>query len=91
MTELLSSIPPDVFMWLSPLLFFFLIVYIEQRNALLKKSIDELTRSLDKLTSVLDKQETVLDDIGERLVKLETEFNLLATEFRDSKGGGRNA
>ena len=89
--EKLFDLPPNILVWLSPLLFIFLIVYTEQKNNLLKQSIDHLKEAIDKLTEVLDKQEGVLDDYGERLVKVEMQVSINTHDIEKLKGDDGHA
>ena len=88
MEEIATIIPPEVFLWLSPLLFLFLIFYTEQKNNLLKQSIDHLKEAIDKLTDVLDKQDMVLNDLGERLVKVEMQTQINTHDIEELRKAG---
>jgi len=80
--------PISVFVWLSPVILIFLGVFFEQRNKLLKQSIDNLNDTIKRLTHVLDKQETIIDDITERVVRLETAQTVLSDLVKDIAKGG---
>jgi peptidoglycan hydrolase CwlO-like protein len=77
--ENLVNIPPTVLVWLTPVVLIFLIIIMEQRNTMLKQSIDSLQQSIDKLSVVLDKQETILGTLSIKLATLEAELDILKT------------
>lgn len=86
MADLIMAIPPNVFLWLVPVMFIVIIIFFEQRNKILTNSIEKLDKTVEKLSNLLDKQDKMLDEITQRLIRVEVELDTLKHRER-----GRNA
>lgn len=84
MADLITAIPPDVFLWLVPFMFIVIIIVFEQRNKMLTNSIEKLDKTVEKLSNLLDKQDKALDEITQRLIRVEVELDTLKHRERGS-------
>lgn len=86
MADLIMAIPPNVFLWLVPVMFVGIIIFFELQNKMLTNSIEKLDKTVEKLSNLLDKQDKTLDEITQRLIRVEVELDTLKHRER-----GRNA
>lgn len=84
MTDLITAIPPNVFLWLVPFMFIVIIIFSELRNTMLTNSIEKLDKTVEKLSNLLDKQDKALDEIAQRLIRVEVELETLKHRERGS-------